>query len=342
MTEQERKLFVAMVGLRFEDKLLLINKILDEGVDINCIDIDNDGATPLLYAIRIAGISQYDIDYKVFELLLSKGARLNVEDDEGNTPVLIAIKYFALNILDRLVQMGCSIQSQNSEGCDVFDIILARYLEEKKIDEEHIDTVADPHFKASILEGKGEAFERMLMRIDAILSHGYNLNSEERNSAAFTAVAAISANRLPVDVLEYLFDNGSDPKETILRENGMRVPLLDYAMFRKLPQTSILSLMQKIGLDYVFDDYYSFTPLDFAVVKGDISLLTQLIHLGASIHHNNDQPLRNACKLGNLEMVKFLISMGADTQVKDDKGNTASYYAQTKGFDKIVAYLKTK
>jgi ankyrin repeat protein len=64
--------------------------------------------------------------------------------------------------------------------------------------------------------------------------------------------------------------------------------------------------------------------------------------LGADIHMNAGQPLRNACKLGHLEIVKCLVEGGADTNTVDEKGNTPLYDAQEKGFIAMVDWLKSK
>jgi ankyrin repeat protein len=111
-------------------------------------------------------------------------------------------------------------------------------------------------------------------------------------------------------------------------------------MFRKLPQHVILSMMQTIGLEYIFESYHHFTPINFAVVRNDISLTKALIDLGANIHVNGDQPLRNACKLGHIEQVTCLVEAGAHVNATDEKGHTPLYYAQVKGFTEIVNYLE--
>jgi ankyrin repeat protein len=47
-----------------------------------------------------------------------------------------------------------------------------------------------------------------------------------------------------------------------------------------------------------------------------------------------------ACLTGQTEIVKLLISKGADVRAKDAGQQTAMKYAKTKGHDEIVALLK--
>lgn len=328
-----------LIGAVDFNKVDGIKNLIAEGVDINYVADETDevfyGRSPLLHCIRTAGISQFDVDFEVFELLLANGATLEGTDEEGNSAILVAVKYFALQLLGSLIQQGATIHAQNEEGQNAFDIIVARYEEEQQLDVDHLDTIQDAERREDVQQGVGEAFERMLDRIDAIVKHGYDLNAGDE-SAAFVAVTAISEDRLPLDVLSYLFEQGADVRE---HKNG---PLVAYAMFRQLPNDTILSMMQMIGLEYVFERYHNFTAVNFAVARNNVDLTRQLITLGADIHMNAGQPLRNACKLGYLEIAKCLVEAGADINIVDEKGNTPLYYAQAKGVDALVDWLKSQ
>ena len=333
---KEKELGTLIGSVNF-DKVDHIKKLIQEGVDINYRYQEEDsftGSTPLMACIITAGISQFDVDLEVFKLLIENGADIGMVDESGNTPILIAVNYFALHILPLLVQQGANIHDQNNEGENAFNIIVARYAEEQQLDEENLYRVQDAAMQEEIRQGKGEAYERMLERIDAIVENGYDLNTGVE-SAAFDAITAISVNSLPAEVLPYLFEKGANAREC------KKGPLLHYAIFRKLPQHIILSMMRTVGLEYVFERFHSFTPIDFAVAHNDLGLTKQLIELGASIHMNDDQPFRNACKLGHLELVKCLVGSGANIHAVDEKGNTPLFYAQAKGFAAIAEYLES-
>lgn len=318
------------------NKVDLLKKLIQDGVDLNFVLPSEDvfaGNTPLMLCIRTAGIGQFDVDAEVFQLLIDNGADTSMTDDEGNTPVLIAVKYFALDILRLLVTQGASMYDVNDAGENAFNIIIARYEEEQQLDEENLYSISDADRQEEIRQGMGEAYERMLERIDAIVENGYDLNTGAE-SAAFQAVTAISEDRLPADVLMYLFEKGANARECTTG------PLLDYALFRKLPTPVLLSMIQTIGLEYAFECFHNFTPINIVTVRNNTELATQLIGLGADIHINNDQPLRNACKLGRIEMVQCLVTSGANMHATDEKGNTALHYARELGFTAIVDYLE--
>jgi len=324
---KEAALIKLISGVDF-DKIDKITKLLAEGVDVNYgfseAEQEESGSyyqTPLIASIITAGISQFDVDDEVFHLLVTHGADTNFIDEDGNTLLLIAIKYFALNLLPFLIQQGADIHALNQEGENAFNIICSRYQEEHQWDQQQP-------------QPGDEALERMQERIDALVENGYNLNAGD-NSAAFDAITAISVNELPGSILDYLFSKGADARES---KQG---PLLDYALFRDLPEEVILSMMQTIGLEYEFESFHHFTPLNFAVARNRLSLLEKLIALGANIHVHADQALRNACKLGHFEIVLCLVEAGANVHATDEKGNTPLFYAELKNFAAIVHVLKS-
>jgi ankyrin repeat protein len=76
-----------------------------------------------------------------------------------------------------------------------------------------------------------------------------------------------------------------------------------------------------------------------ASMHGDLNLIKELISQGADIHAGNDYALRYASSRGYLEVVKYLIGKGADIHADDDDAlKSASYY----GHLEVVKYLISK
>eukprot|EP01098_Paradermamoeba_levis_P004621 TRINITY_DN1972_c0_g1_i1.p1 TRINITY_DN1972_c0_g1~~TRINITY_DN1972_c0_g1_i1.p1 ORF type:complete len:161 (+),score=34.10 TRINITY_DN1972_c0_g1_i1:214-696(+) len=89
-----------------------------------------------------------------------------------------------------------------------------------------------------------------------------------------------------------------------------------------------------------------------AAGRGDLQHLQQLIdsiptHLRSEIINHqtppfNPFPLHVASSQGHLEVVKFLVTHGADLTVKDDQDLTALHLASLRGCTKVVKFLTSR
>ena len=84
-----------------------------------------------------------------------------------------------------------------------------------------------------------------------------------------------------------------------------------------------------------------FTPVQKAVLAGDTDRVKQLLASGVDVNQRGSHATTNggtllhfAAKLGDEEMVRFLLGVGADVTAKDDSGETA--------FDVAVGYREPK
>ena len=78
---------------------------------------DNKGFVPLHEAVN-GGISDYDKkrNKEIVDLLISKGADLNVESKEGDTPLHKAMFWGTPEIVEALVDNNANLGVSNSEG----------------------------------------------------------------------------------------------------------------------------------------------------------------------------------------------------------------------------------
>ncbi|KAH1026419.1 hypothetical protein HUJ05_000091 [Dendroctonus ponderosae] len=83
-------------------------------------------------------------------------------------------------------------------------------------------------------------------------------------------------------------------------------------------------------------------PLWCAAAAGHMEIVKLLISHGAEVNtitRTNSTPLRAACFDGHLEIVKYLVQHGADIEVANKHGHTCLMIACYKGNIKIVRYL---
>lgn len=109
-----------------------INDYLSEDINVNIV-IDDKNRTMLHMAVIFG-------DYEVFQLLLSYGADVNMQDLKGDSPLILAINaprfFHRLNIVRELISCGADVNHKNHLGqtalhracllgcCDVVAILL--------------------------------------------------------------------------------------------------------------------------------------------------------------------------------------------------------------------------
>lgn len=75
-------------------------------------------------------------------------------------------------------------------------------------------------------------------------------------------------------------------------------------------------------------------PINIAAARGKIEELQVLVESGSDINQTGEHgytPLHEAVEQGYAEVVRFLLSRGADTEIKNDDGDTAYDHAKMLG-----------
>lgn len=94
--------------------------------------------------------------------------------------------------------------------------------------------------------------------------------------------------------------------------------------------------------DYSSKPFYATNPLCVAISKGDSETAKKIIEYGGDVNQsfNGMTPLMVAARYNNVEMIKVLLSKGANFNTKDEKGNTALKHAELSNAKEAVDFLK--
>ncbi len=78
---------------------------------------------------------------------------------------------------------------------------------------------------------------------------------------------------------------------------------------------------------------FKVSPFCVSIAKGDFETVKKLVELGADVNEksNGMTPAMYAAKYNRTEILKFLISKGANLKTKSDKGMTAEEYSKLHG-----------
>ncbi|WP_269235183.1 ankyrin repeat domain-containing protein [Flavobacterium flavigenum] len=88
---------------------------------------------------------------------------------------------------------------------------------------------------------------------------------------------------------------------------------------------------------------YDASPLNVAILKGDLQIVLKFIEYGADVNQISEDmtPLMTAARYNKVEIVKILLAQGAKPGIKNEKGFTALKYAQLSNATEVAAILSS-
>jgi ankyrin repeat protein len=120
-----------------------------------------------------------------------------------------------------------------------------------------------------------------------------------------------------------LVANGADVNATydFNIERGVTALVAAAESFTEPAQVSILKMLVAAGAKIDAADNHGYTPLFFAAMNDELSAARYLLAHGADVDHvgadyNGASVLGEACYLGHMDMVKYLVSAGADINLR--------------------------
>ena len=84
------------------------------------------------------------------------------------------------------------------------------------------------------------------------------------------------------------------------------------------------------------------SPLSIAICKGDLNSVKKFIEYGTDVNEKSNEmsPLMVAARYNKTEIIKFLLSKGADLNTKYENGFTALKYAELSNAHEAIELLK--
>lgn len=94
--------------------------------------------------------------------------------------------------------------------------------------------------------------------------------------------------------------------------------------------------------NYNVEAFFKVNSFCVSIAKGDFETVQKLISRGADINQksNGMTPVMYAAKFNRVEILKLLITQGANLKVKSDKKMTAAKYAELHGADEALIIIE--
>jgi ankyrin repeat protein/beta-lactamase regulating signal transducer with metallopeptidase domain len=307
----------------------IIESAIAEGFDLNIKD--HDGATALWYAkekghteivellqkhgakeiapapgaLLCRAASQGDIE-KV-KSLIEKGINVNTKDKEGYTAIYDAAARGHKDVVEFLINKGADINIR--VDIDAKNSGLWTPLQ-----------TAVRHNQASVVE--------------LLISKGASVNTKDKWGFSPLHTAAKHGY---TGVAEHLIDKGADLNA---KNNNGETPL-HIAARRNNKLAAELLITKDANINA--KNKWNRTPMEIALDQGHRQIVELLHKHGARVLTSEGATaLHEAAAIGDVSLVKSLISQGMDVDAKDDNGQTPLHEAAKRGHKDVAELLISK
>lgn len=174
-----------------------------------------------------------------------------------------------------------------------------------------------------------------LEAVKLFLEAGININVREMDEKQWKSATALhyACDRKHKDVVEYLLEQGANINAEL--DDGC-TPLISSVAVDDM-DTAILLLENGANIKAHANRW---TVLHYAVHNKNLDMVKLLVEAGAELEartHYYDTPLLSAATDNSVEIVEYLLSVGADSKAKDIYGQTADSLTES---DEIKEMLK--
>jgi ankyrin repeat protein len=267
---------------------------------------------------------------EIVEYLLKKGAKASIEDSHGATPLLFAAGSAQQNtrIYDLLIANGVDIKKElNSDGANAIllavtndkDFALTNYFITKGLSLNSIDAAGNNAFSYAARAGNIDVLK-------ALIQKGVKPNANAMLMAAQGGGGRRGGSGAGLPVFQYL--ESLNIKATAVNKSGENA--LHY-LVRKPNQTEIIKYFISKGVDINQADEEGNTVfMNAALTNRDTAVINLLLPNVKNINQGSQKgvtALAMAVRGNSPDVVRLLISKGADVKALDKTGNNLAYYA---------------
>lgn len=297
-----------------ENNVALVSKLLNEGANVNYIDINS--GTPLHTAAENGNI-------EITQILLQFNADIRAKDKYGRTTLDTAFwnggEYLTSIILEKLDDINISTNNRDDtplhlavELCysELVNVILKRG---GQVDAKKYRGKTPLHLACVVGNG-------LIAR--SLLQFGADYNCKDENGDTPLIIASRNGKE---DVVRALLDYDVDVNVRVRRGESA----LHFLIENKVSVSTIRLLLSKKA-EVNFGSIINRTPLHICAIYDQAEIAEALLeyHAYPNAQDSNGQlPLHLACMQGNESVIRLLINYGSNLNTANELGKTPRHHA---------------
>ena len=300
---------------------------IKEGIEKKYIDVNfrYRGGKTLLFNALIEYNYEPEKFLKVAGYLMKNGADPNIADDDGDTPLLYAVRNISrqkdIRNIEFLLRNNADVKAATNSGLTV----LAELCGEKDADINLIKTFikkgapleADENYSplTSALHAKNIEIARLL------IENGADINRKDGDSQYPLNLACELGD---LKLVKFMLNKGADVN---VSNDGGRTPLHYAVDSVSKDNLEIVKMLVERGADVNARTNTGYTPLIYAGWdrKNGFEIIRYLVGKNADVNAKTDKNYNvgmSSARLLNLECCRFLSDNGFDFKTCDDEGMT--------------------
>ena len=307
--------------------------IIVPAILVVCLTISYPFCRGRFYASKIIKAVQQN-DVDAVKSLLNKGANINAKNSVGETLLIISIEHKCKEITNLLLQKGADVNIKQNTYTMTEDQ-LPSYLKQ---------FISKPA-KTIIVGGRSAlhlaVFKDDMDLIDTLLAKGANIDAVDAQGETPLSHAVIDGQ---IEIIKLLLSKGANVN---IKNHEFGMTPLHLAVIIPFDcKTEIINLLLEHGADIDAVTNKGDTAIQYAAnyfAANHSEIVKLLISKGANVNIQNAYGatlLHSASRKGDSSLVKILLSNGAKPNIKDNDGKTPLDIAIKEGHSEIVIILK--